>query len=293
MSCEIKFSKDKTKAWIGQPHMVKKIQKVFGEEVKSNQKYKTPGTPGHGLIRPKADEDKIPKEKHSRYRTGVGMLLYLTKQSRPELGNPVRELSKCLDGATEVAYKEMLRIIKHVLDTPGRGLKIEPTCFRKGLWKLILFTDSDWSGDKDDRKSISGFMMFLNGVLIAFRSKSQKIVSLSSAEAEFYSCSEGVRQIPFVVQLCVFLGIPVELPIEVFIDNMGAKFMTENLTSSDRTRHMDTRWHYVNDFQEDGFIKVVFVPSAENPSDLETKNVTGEIFEIHIHKISSERSSLD
>ena len=65
LSTEIKFSKDKKKAWIGQPHMVKKIQKVFGDEVEGLQKYKTPGTPGHGLIRPKTDNDKIPKEEHS------------------------------------------------------------------------------------------------------------------------------------------------------------------------------------------------------------------------------------
>ena len=293
LSCEIKFSKDKKKAWIGQPNMIKKILKVFGEEVKSLQKYRTPGTPGHGLVRPKAEEDKIPKEKHSRYRTGVGMLLYLIKQSRPEIGNAVRELTKCLDGATEAAYKEMLRVIKHVLDTPGRGLKVEPVESKKGLWRIVLFTDADWSGDKDDRKSISGYMLFLNGVLVAFRSKSQKIVALSSAESEFYSCSEGVRQIPFVVQLCIFLGVPVELPIDVLVDNMGAMFMTQNLTSSDRTCHMDTRWHYVNDFQEDGFIRVQFVRSEDNPSDLETKNVTGEIFEAHLPRISLERDSFE
>jgi hypothetical protein len=293
LSTEIALSKDRKKAWIGQPHMVKKIEKVFGDEVKGLQKYKTPGTPGHGLVRPKTEEEKIPKEKHSRYRSGVGMLLYLIKQSRPELGNAVRELTKCLDGANPAAYKEMLRVIKHVLDTKGRGLKIQPIVDKKGVWKIILFTDSDWSGDKDDRKSISGYMLFVNGVLIAWRSKGQKVVSLSSAEAEFYSLSEGVRQIPFIVQILLFLGVQVELPIYVMIDNMGAKFMVENITSSERSRHMDNRVHFVNDFQEGGLIKVIFVRSAENPSDLETKNVTGEIFDIHLPKFSWEKEELD
>ena len=98
LSCEIKISKDKTKAWLGQPHMIKKLKKLFGEAVKSLPQYKTPGTPGQGLVLAKTDEEKVEQEKQSSYRTGTGMLLYLLKHSRPELSNPVCELSKCLSG---------------------------------------------------------------------------------------------------------------------------------------------------------------------------------------------------
>jgi hypothetical protein len=293
LSSEIRFSKDKKRAWIGQPHMINKIKKIFGEEVQGMQKYKTPGTPGLGIVRPKEGDEKISAEDHSRYRTGVGMLLYLIKQSRPEIANAVRELAKVLDGPPPAAYKEMLRVINYVLSTPGHGLKVEPTKTLKGLWKIVLYTDSDWAGDKDDRKSISGYMMFLNDVLICWRSKGQKVVSLSSSEAEFYACSEAVKEIPFIVQILLFLGIPVELPIIVQVDNIGAIFMSENLTSSARTRHMDTRFHFVNDFQSDGLIKLIFVPSKENPSDLETKNVSGEILDIHAPRIISDKDDLE
>ena len=122
------------------------------------------------------------------------MLLYLIKHSRPDLCNAVRELSKCLDGASQAAYKEMLRIIKYVLDSKSKGLKIEPM-LEELVWKIILFSDSDWAGDKDNRRSVGGYMLFLNGVLISWRSKLQKVVSLSSAEAEFYACSEAVKEI--------------------------------------------------------------------------------------------------
>jgi len=293
LSCEIVLSKDKKRAWLGQPHMVKKIINTFGEEVKNLQKYRTPGTPGQGLIRPKTEEDKIDTEKHSRYRTGVGMLLFLLKHSRPDLANPVRELTKCLDGATQAAYKEMLRIIKFVMDTKNRGLKIEPKSDKLGEWQLVVYTDSDWAGDKEDRRSISGYMLFLCGVLISWRSKAQKTVSLSSSEAEFYACGEAAKEIPFVVQLLLFLGVKVELPVQVYVDNVGAIFMSENPSSSTRTRHMDTRWHYVNDMQRNGLIKVEFVKSADNISDVETKNVTGEIYDAHIDKYTSNKESVE
>ena len=81
----------------------------------------------------------------------LGMLLYMIKHSRPDMANAVRELTKCLDGASEAAYKEMLRIIKYLLDTESKGLKIEPRIANNAEWELILFSDSDWAGDKDDR----------------------------------------------------------------------------------------------------------------------------------------------
>ena len=119
-------------------------------------------------------------------------------------------------------------------------------------------------------------------MLISWRSKSQKVVSLSSSEAEFYACAEAVKEIPFIAQLLLFMGIPLELPVDVWVDNVGAIFMSENRTSSSRTRHMDTRWWYVNQLQEeDKLIKVRFVRTAQNVSDVGTKNVTVDVYKTH------------
>ena len=107
LSCTIKLSDDKTKAWIGQPHLIDKLKSKFGELVKGMQAYKTPGTPGQQIMRVQDDSLKITKEKQSLYRSAVGMLLYLLKHSRPCLANPIWELSKALDGANEAAFKEL------------------------------------------------------------------------------------------------------------------------------------------------------------------------------------------
>jgi hypothetical protein len=77
-----------------------------------------------------------------------------------------------------------------------------------------------------------------------------KTVTLSNSEAEFYACAEAVREVPFMVQLLLFLGIKVELPVKVKVDNVGAIYMSENNMSTGRTQHMDTRWYYVNDLQK-------------------------------------------
>ena len=152
------------------------------------------------------------------------MLLYLVKHSRPDIANAVRELSKCMTGANAAAFKELMRVIKFVLDTRAYGLKLAPKWVDTMLWELKIYSDSDWAGDKDNRKSITGFIIFLLGAPILWRSKAQGSVALSSTEAEFYALSEAAKEIKFIVQVLISMVIPVKLPVIVRVDsNVGAK----------------------------------------------------------------------
>jgi hypothetical protein len=80
------------------------------------------------------------------------------------------------------------------------------------------------------------------------------------------------------------MGVEVKLPIVVKSDNVGAIFMAENSSSGVRTHHIDTRYHFVREHVEDGFIKIVFVKSEENNADVFTKNVGKEAYEKHVSK---------
>ena len=209
------------------------------------------------------------------------MLLFLLKHSRPCLANAIRELSKVLDGASEAAFKELKRVIKFVLDTKEYGLKIEPKIGEDEEWSLTVFCDSDYAGDPDNRISVTGFCVFLLGVPISWKSQAQRSVTLSSSEAEFVALSEAAKEIKFIVQVLQSLSIPVKMPVTVRVDNVGAIFLAENVTTSQRTRHIDVRYHFVREFVMDGFIKIVFVRTADNRSDIFTKNVSGDLFDIH------------
>ena len=116
---------------------------------------------------------------------------------------------------------------------------------------------------------------------------------MSSSEAEFYALAEAVKEIPFVIQILTFLGIPVETPVTVYVDNIGAIFMSENPSSSSRTRHMSTRYFYVMDLQNDKVIIVKFIGSAENLADICTKNVQVQVHEKHLDKVTADRSYVD
>ena len=108
-----------------QPHIIKKIEEMFLPHIKRQIMYKTPGTPGFNVIRPPTEE-VISTEQQELYRSGVGSLLYLIKHSRPDISNIVRELAKCMGGASEAAMKELLRVVKFVIDNRNFGLRIEP-----------------------------------------------------------------------------------------------------------------------------------------------------------------------
>jgi hypothetical protein len=126
LSCRVVENEEKNEILILQPHLTSNLVEKFGDEVQDRRVYKTPGTPTFKITRPDDELDEINVELQKRYHSGVGMLLYLTKYSRPDLCNIVRELSKCMDRATMGSYLEMLRVVKFVIDTKTCCLKIRP-----------------------------------------------------------------------------------------------------------------------------------------------------------------------
>ena len=100
-----------------------------------------------------------------------------------------------------------------------------------------MYTDSDYAGDKSTRISVTGYNLFFMNVLIIWKSKSQKSITLSSSEAEYVALSEAAKEIKFVYQLLLSIGIQVKLPIIVRVDNVRAIFMSENTSTSGRTKH--------------------------------------------------------
>jgi hypothetical protein len=166
-----------------------------------------------------------------------------------------------MDKATPAAYKEMKQVMRFIADTKDYGLKIEPEQPSKDKfnWNMVVYTDSDWVGDKEDRRIVSGYVIFLLGLPILWKSKLQKSVTLLSSEAEYFAMSEAIKDVYVIVMVLESLGVRVQIPVTVLVDNIGAIFMAENVSATSRTKHIDTRYHFVCEFVEEGFIQVIFV----------------------------------
>ena len=223
------------KGQLGQPSLIKSLEQKFGDRAMKERLSLTPGSPRFTARRLENLEDKVSSEEHETYRSGVGTLLYLTKHSRPDICNPVRELSKTMDAPAPVHLNEMYKVIRYVLSTKEHGLKFE---LRKDMkkWALKALRDSDFASDKETRISVFGYIIYFCGIPIAWRSKGLKSVVLSTTEAEYMALSEVVKELKFIVQLLQTMNIEVELPITVYVDNVGAIWLSNNRTTSNRTK---------------------------------------------------------
>ena len=119
----------------------------------------TPGTPTFTAKKLENEEDKVNAKDHKTNRSGVGTLLSLTKHSRPDISNLVRELSKTMDAPAPGHLKEMYKLIMFVLSTKDYGLKFKLIkTIRK--WVLRALSDSDFASDKETRISVFGYVIF-------------------------------------------------------------------------------------------------------------------------------------
>ena len=197
-----------------------------------------------------------------------------------------------MDAPVPAHLKERYKVIRHVLSIKGYGLKFE---LRKDIiiWALKALSGSDFASDKERRISVFGYIVYFCGIPIAWRSKGMKSVVLSTTEAEYMALSEVVKELKFIVQLLQTMNIEVEFPITVYVDNVGAIWLSNNRTTSDRTKHIDIRTSFAKDYQEDGKIIIKFVKSEYNEADIFTKNTTHVILHNHQKKLVCDRGNVD
>ena len=239
------------------------------------------------------DENKdlwIDDELQTKYRSGIGMLLFLIKYSHPDISNSVRDLSKGNKGANPAHFKKLLRTIRYVLSTRDRALffRLDKNCRESDVWELKSYCDSDFAGDKVKRISVTGFCIYLFGCLVSWKSHGRKSVTLSSTKAEYVAITELCCEIMFVKSILEFLGMKLKFPIIVNCDNIGAIYLAYNAKTSQRTKHIDVKYHYVREYVEKGMIKIIFVRSEKNDADLWTKNLKEDTYVEHSSKFMKE-----
>ena len=126
-----------------------------------------------------------------------------------------------------------------------------------------------------------GRIIFLNRVPIGWNSKAMKSVTLSSTEAEYVSMLEGLKDLKFIYMCLKYLKMKVNLSMLVLIDNNRAIEMLDMKTGKCRTKHVDTRYHWIREFIDDEIVLVKYVMSEDNISDICTKNLPVNLFKKH------------
>jgi hypothetical protein len=160
--------------------------------------------------------DQVPTNKE-RYQRLVGKLIYLS-HTRPDIAYAVSVVSQFMHNPSDEHMDAVIRILQYLKSSPGKGLMFS----KNDHLKVEGYMDADWAGNISDRKSTSGYFMFVGGNLVTWRSKKQNVVALSSAEAEFRGMAKGLCELLWLRRLLTEIGFAPSCEMDLFCDNKAA-----------------------------------------------------------------------
>jgi hypothetical protein len=200
------------------------------------------------------------------YRSIIGSLRYLVN-TRPDLAFAVGFASRFMEAPGVHHWALVKQILRYVKGTVNLGC-----CYRaSSVQKLVGYSDSDYAGDTDDRKSTSGVVFFLGPSIITWSSQKQRIIAQSSCEAEYIAAASGGTQGVWLSRLLGEVCGKEPEKTKLCVDNMSAIALCKNPVFHERTKHIDTRYHYIRECVEEGRIDVVHVSTSDQMGDILTK----------------------
>jgi len=209
----------------------------------------------------------------SQYRSLAGALQYLTL-TRPDIAYAVQQVCLFMHDPREPHLAMIKRILRYVKGTLSTGLHIGTG----PVDRLKAYSDADWAGCPDSRRSTSGYCIFLGDNLVSWSSKRQTTVSRSSAEAEYRAVAHAVAESCWLRQLLQELHAPLSSATIVYCDNVSAVYMTANPIHHCRTKHIEIDIHFIRDKVSLGQVRVLHVPSSHQFADIMMKGLPVQLF---------------
>ncbi|WVZ71262.1 hypothetical protein U9M48_019870, partial [Paspalum notatum var. saurae] len=191
------------------------------------------------------------------YRSLAGALQYLTF-TRPEITHAVQQVCLHMHDPRDSHFALINRILRYIKGCTEFGLHLS----RSPCDQLLAYSDADWAGCPDTRKSTSGFCIFLGSNLLSWSSKRQHTVSRSSAEAEYRGVANAVAKTCWLRQLLCELHHPLKKATVVYCDNISAVYLSSNPVQHQRTKHIEIDLHFVRERVSLGEVRVLHVPSS-------------------------------
>ncbi|XP_033231491.1 secreted RxLR effector protein 161-like [Belonocnema kinseyi] len=202
----------------------------------------------------------------------IGALLYVAVNTRPDIAVSVTILSQHNKDPTLIDWTEAKRITCYLKGTIDVKLKLRG---QDAVKRLIGFAEANWAADKSDRKSNSDYLFQLYGASISWACRKQTCVALSSTEVEYVALVEACQEGVWVRRLLEDMKQKQQGPTVVYEDNQSCLQLICNKKFSHRTKHIDTKYHYIKDLKDQGIMEYKYCPKNQMPADLLTKPLNG------------------
>ncbi|KAE8979058.1 hypothetical protein PF011_g22998 [Phytophthora fragariae] len=229
---------------------------------------------------PQTDAEKQEMEKFP-YREAVGSFMYLIVGTRPDLANFVRQVSRYLQNPGPHHWNYVVRGLKYLNGTRNFGITLGARNVTKACLAhaLSAYSDADYANSVDTRRSVSGYVTYLFGNSpISWRSSLQKLVTLSTTEAEYVGLASTVQEVLYLKQVMLELGYDQVGPVKLGEDNQSTIRISKNPEHHGRCKHIDIRFFFVQERQHAQDIDVFYCPTDKMPADILTKTLTPEVY---------------
>ena len=251
---------------------IEKLAERFIDGEANRKEHKTPASPElPDLVNIATDaKAKADPTLEANYRALVGSLLYSAVTVRPDISYAVGMLSRALNSPTPRLLDEAKRVLQYLVTTKDLGIRYE----RGVPVRLYGMSDSDWT----TRRSTTGFAFFLGGAVIAYLSKKQPTIAMSSTEAEIMAASQGALEAIYLRMLLADIGMPANGPTDMYVDNKGVIDISRDYLSNERTKHIERRHLKIRELVLDAILRVQYVASKDNIADIFTKPLDKKTF---------------
>lgn len=211
------------------------------------------------------------------YQESIGSLLFLATRIRPDIGTAVGILSRFCAAPTTKHLIAAKRVLRYLRGTSTYGL-----VFRTTSVPVVGYSDADWAGDREDRKSTSGALVLIYGCPVYWRSMKQKGVALSTTEAEYLALGETCKIIVWIRALLTEFKVTLRDPTHVYENNAGAIAWGEGVC---RAKHVSIRANFIKDHVVKGAISIQYCPTSSMVADILTKPLQRIKFDEHRNRI--------
>lgn len=261
------------KIWLNQTTYIQRILQKFG--MSECKPVSTPFDPSNKLsdkMEPRSSEkshemNKIP------YREAIGSHLYAGQGTRPDITFIVNYLSRYMQNPGKGHWLAVKRVFRYLKGTTGAKLEFSRKPI-EGPGECVGYCDADWANDADTRHSITGSIFMFQGGPVAWQSKKQGSVALSTTEAEYIALSATCQEALWLRTLVSDLEPSmVASPTVILNDNKRAIELSRNSGYRPKMKHIDIRYHFIRERIDSGDIKVDYVPSERMTADILTKGL--------------------
>lgn len=208
--------------------------------------------------------------RHVPYAEAIGQLLWIMRGTRPDIAQAVGVLCRFTSNPGPPMWEGVKRVLRYLQGTKNVGIVYKGPGKCKVV-ELCGYSDSDFAGDVDNRKSTSGYIYTYNGGAVTWSSKLQDTVALSTTEAEYIGLCNAIKEGMWLRQLYRDIGYDMGAPTVVCGDNQASIALIRLPGVRQRTKHIDVRYHYVRERVEEGDIIVTYISTVDNVADICTK----------------------